>query len=253
MARRQSASIVNLGAVRAGCSECMWRNGCLPKGLPSRGLADFHKSMRRTRVLRKGEYLYRAGDRLQALYAVQAGSMKTSMLTHDGQVQVLGFLMSGDLLGIDAINDESHPCDAIALETTVLCVLPFRELEAMAQRYPVLHQRLVQLMSQELVRTQEMMFVLGYPRAESRVAAYLLILSKRYRGLHRPGDRFTLPMTRKDLADFLGLALETVSRLLTRFHAAGLLHVHGRQIHLLDFRGLADIAESRSVHHAARA
>lgn len=229
----KGAEIIDLQR-RLSCHQCAAGELCLPGGLPEDEQIALERIVRRRRVLAKGQTLYRMGDALRAIYAVRRGSVKTTLLAHDGRVQVTGFYLPGELIGVDAIDAGRFPCDAIALEATELCEIPWPELNRLAARIPGLNQQLVRLMSREILREEKLLMMLGHFGAEARLAACLLNLHARYGRLGAGGDRFTLPMSRQDLGDYLGLALETVSRFLTRLHEDGLLDVQGRDVRVLD-------------------
>lgn len=140
-------------------------------------------------------------------------------------------------------SSEQHPCDVVALETSEICELPFARLEALARELPGLQHQLFRLMSREIMQEEAQLLMLGRMKAEERLAAFLLSFSKRYQRLgHSPTD-LRLPMSRQDLGDYLGLALETVSRLFSRFQEDKLIVVHGRSIKLLDLARLKDVTE----------
>ena len=229
-----SASVIDFPKGLADCRSCRCRKWCLLSGLKANELSVVGGLGISTRTLEKGETLYRMGDRLDVLYIVRSGSLKTSILTADGDIQILAFILPGELLGADAISTERHPADAVALEDALLCQIPFKRLEDTARKYPDLQHQLIRLISQEIVRDEELLLVLSNLSAEVRLGACILNLSQRYGRQNPDADSFTLPMTRQDLGDYTGLALETVSRLLSRFHKQGILHVEGRKVTVLD-------------------
>jgi CRP/FNR family transcriptional regulator len=188
--------------------------------------------------LKKGEVLYRAGDRFAALYAIRVGSCKTTVLSEDGREQVAGYHMQGDLLGMDGIGAERYGCEAVALEDTECCVLPFGELGDLTRSAAPLQRNLYRFLSREIARGQDIMLLLGSMRAEERLAAFLLNLSQRYRERGYSGTEFVLRMSRQEIGSYIGLKLETVSRLFSRFQQEGLIQVQGRSVKLLDITTL---------------
>lgn len=154
---------------------------------------------------------------------------------------------------MDAIDEGRYPCDAIALEVTELCEIPWTELNQLAARIPALNQQLVRLMSREIVRDEELLMMLGHLGAEARLAACLLNFNARYKRLGSTDDRFTLSMSRQDLGDYLGLALETVSRFFTRLHEDGLLDVQGREVRVLDAERLRAMVSQPNGRRGLRA
>ena len=216
------------------CSGCSLKTHCVPADLEAEMLGEFDRlGMTRTRI-RKGETLYRARDRFSALYALRSGSCKTMILTEDGHEQVTGYHMPGELLGADGIDEGMHFCQVVALEDIELCVLPFDELERLANRSPTFQHNMYRLLSREVARDRRIMLMLGTMRAEQRLVAFLLDLAQRYQALGYSSCEFVLRMTREEIGSFLGLKLETVSRLFSRFHHDGLIQVQGRVVKLLD-------------------
>ena len=183
--------------------------------------------------LKKGEFLFRSGESFHSLYAIRTGFFKTTVASQDGRDQVTGFFMSGELIGMDGICTHSHSCDAVALEDSEVCELPFGHMEALSKEIPSIQTHFFRLMSREIVRDQGVMLLLGNMRAEERIAAFLLNLSQR---LHHRGfaaNDFILRMSREEIGSYLGLKLETVSRTLSRFHQEGLIVVEHKHIRLL--------------------
>jgi len=198
----------------------------------------------RTR-LKKGEVLYRTGDSFRALYAIRVGSCKTTMLSDDGREQVAGYHMLGDMIGMDGISNSRHVCQATALEDSEVCVLPFDDLETLTRSVAPLQHNLHQFLSREISRDHNIMLLLGSMRAEERLAAFLLNLSQRYRERGYSSTEFVLRMSREEIGSYLGLQLETVSRLFTRFQQEGLLQVQGRAVKLLDIATLKQLLGQR--------
>jgi len=248
-ARREIAatgSVISIRDLRTRCGNCSMREFCLPAGLEAGALQDLDRIVKSRPRFAKGTTIYRAGDPFSALYAIRVGSCKTTVLAEDGREQVAGYHMLGDIVGLDGIASERHQCQAVALEDTKVCVLPFAELEDLARKCSPLQHTLHRFLSREIGRDQNLMLLLGSMRAEERLAAFLLNLSDRYRGHGFSASEFVLRMTREEIGSFLGLKLETVSRLLSRFQAEGLLQVQGRDVKLLDLPALKRLAGRRS-------
>jgi len=188
--------------------------------------------------VRKGESLYRTGDPFKSLYAIRSGFFKTNILHEDGRSQVTGFQMSGEILGLDAISTDIHICDAVALEDSMVCEIAFERFEELGQLMSNLQHRFNKTLSREIVREQGIMLLLGSMRADERLAAFLANLAKRSTIRHQSGSELVLRMTREDIGSYLGLKLETVSRILSRFHDQNLLEVKGRNIRIIDADGL---------------
>ena len=221
------------------------RELCLPVGLERDALRQLDEIVT-TRVRRKkGETLYRPGDVFTALFAIRQGSCKTTVLAEDGREQVAGYHMLGDVIGMDGIGGGQHGCQAVALEDSDFCVLPFDELETLGRSVAPLQHNLHQFLSREISRNHSVMLQLGSMRAEERLAAFLLNLSHRYRDRGYSSTEFVLRMTREEIGSYLGLKLETVSRLFSRFQREGLIQVQGRAIKLLDVSALKQLLGQR--------
>lgn len=237
-----SSTLIRPHPVRSddvSCASCNLRDICLPMGLTRNELDSIGTRLvsSRRRVAR-GEFLFRADDVFVALHAVWLGFFKTCLCSIDGRSQVTGFQMGGDLLGLDGIHTGRHQVDAVALEDSLVCVLPFRDIQQLAQEMPSLQQQLQRAMSRELVQYQESMMVLGSMFAEERLAAFLLNLTDRLRARGFSHSALLLRMTRDEIASFLGLSIETISRTFSKFQAQGLLFVRSRQITITDPVGL---------------
>jgi CRP/FNR family transcriptional regulator, anaerobic regulatory protein len=196
------------------------------------------------RAFRRGEYLYRSGERFRALYAIRTGFFKTQVLHEDGREQVTGFQMPGEIIGLDAICSDAHTCDAVALDDSEICEIPFDRLEELSREIPGLQRHLHKIMSREIVRDQGIMMLLGSMRAEERLAAFLLNLSQRFSARGYSASSFHLRMTRQEIGSYLGLKLETVSRTLSHFHEYGLLNVRVREVEIMDMLRLRSFVGS---------
>ena len=220
-------------AVRA-CSNCNLRELCLPVGL-SAGDLDRLDSLVMTRLtVRRGESLFRRGDSFTSIYAVRSGFFKTTVSTEDGRDQVTGFQMTGELLGLDGIGDAAHNCDAVALEDSQVCVIPYGRLEELAQQFAGLQRQFHRVMSREIVRDHGLMLLLSSMTAEERVAAFLRNLARRLEARGFSASSFVLRMTRAEIGAYLGLKLETVSRSFSKFHEDGILDVRQREVRIVD-------------------
>ena len=229
---------VNLSHLRVACSNCNLRELCLPVGLSSADLDRIEDIVAVRRKVRRGESLFRAGDRFEALYAVRLGFFKSTLVSADGHGQVTGFHMAGEIVGLDGISTDSHSCDTAALEDSEVCVLPYQRLEEFSATLPALQNHLRKVMSREIVREHGVMLLLGSMRAEERLAAFLLNLSQRFEARGYSRTEFVLRMTRAEIGSYLGLKLETVSRSLSHFAQAGLIEVDQKHVRIVDARGL---------------
>jgi len=227
------------------CSSCNMRELCLPQGLADADMTSFEKVVYARRRIRRGEALFAAGDEFKAIYSVRSGFFKSSLVDGEGREQVTGFFMGGELLGMDGIGTGRYNGAAIALEDSEVCVLPYSLIEQMAAEVPALRRQLHAVMAREIVRDHGVMMLLGSMRAEERLATFLLNLSKRFTARGFSPSDFHLRMTRDELGSYLGLKLETVSRLFSRFHDDGLIEVQQKHVRILDIAGLEQVLAAR--------
>jgi CRP/FNR family transcriptional regulator len=232
--------------LRTACSSCSLRELCLPAGLDAKEMEQVDRLVNRRRQVRRGDHLYRAGAPLQSLFAVRSGFMKSCVLHDDGREQVAGFHMMGEFLGLDAISTGKHICDVVALEDSELCEIPFSHLEQLSRELPSLQQQLHRIMSREIVRDYGVMLLLGSMKAEERLAAFLLNLSQRFATRGYSSTEFNLRMTREEIGSYLGLKLETISRVLSRFQEEGLISVRNKHVKINDFTGLRRLLGQQS-------
>ena len=193
------------------------------------------------RRVQQGMALYRAGDPFGPIYAIRSGTFKSVLLDANGSYQVLGFPMASDVLGLDGIEAQHYRTEAVALEDSEVAIIPFPRLAHLGGKAGAVQQFVYRLLSRQLTREHMQMWLLGSLGAEARVAAFLLILGERYARLGYSDTRFNLRMTRLDLGSFLGLTQETVSRALSRFHEAGLIRVHNKELKIIDVEQLHQI------------
>ncbi len=225
------------------CSTCKLREVCLSVGLEADAMTDLEEVVTPAMRVAKGETLYRSGGRFAGLYAIRLGSFKTVLLADDGQEQVAGYHMPGEILGADGIGAGLHDSEAVALEDSEVCAIPFDSLQDLARDQQAVQQNLHRILAREIVRERKIMMMLGTMSAEQRLAAFLVDLSERYRARGYSSSEFVLRMTREEIGSYLGLKLETVSRLLSRFQREGLLQVQGRVVKLLDLITLRQLVE----------
>lgn len=231
--------------LKVACANCNLRELCLPVGMPAADLDRVEELVATRRRIKRGEQLFRAGDKFDALYAVRLGFLKSTVTSADGREQVTGFHMAGEIVGLDGIGTERHTCDATALEDTEVCVIPYGRIDDVAEQVPALRGHFRRVMSREIVREHGVMLLLGSMTAEERLATFLLNLSQRFaaRGFSR--SEFVLRMTRAEIGSYLGLKLETVSRVLSRFAAEGMIEVAQRHVRILDPARLREVVSGR--------
>jgi CRP/FNR family transcriptional regulator len=228
------------------CSSCNLRELCLPGMLCAEDLARVENIVYARRRVRRGDSLFAAGAEFSAVYAIRSGFFKTSLVDGEGREQVTGFHMAGELMGLDALGSGTHHGTAVALEDSEVCVLPYALIEEMAREVPALQRNLHSVLAREIVRDHGVMMLLGSMRAEERLATFLLNLSKRFlRRGYSPSD-FHLRMTREEIGSYLGLKLETVSRLFSQFQNDRLIEVNQKHVRILDISGLERVLAARN-------
>ena len=220
-------------ACKTQCINCSLKEVCFPIGLQEEDLNQLNAVIKQSCRLKKGDYLFHAGETFSSLYAIRTGFFKTTVNTQDGRDQVTGFFMSGEMVGLDGISINKYACDAVALEDSEVCELPFNRLDELNEYLPHLNLHFFRLMSGEIVRDQAVMLLLGNMRAEERLAVFLLNLSDRLRLRGFAAYDFILRMSREEIGSYLGLKLETVSRTLSRFNQDGLIEVEHKHIKIL--------------------
>ncbi|MFQ6021091.1 MAG: fumarate/nitrate reduction transcriptional regulator Fnr [Acidiferrobacterales bacterium] len=226
--------VIDFPAIKVACSRCALRELCLPQGLDESDIKRLEGLVDRHSPLQRGEHLFREGDRFRSLYAVRSGSFKAYCLGDDGSEKILGFHLPGELLGLAGLGDGRHRASASALETASVCELQFGRLQELADHLPSLNHQLHRVMSRRIARDQEILLLLGDKNAHERLATFLLNLSERFAQRGLSAREFNLSMTRQDIANYLGLTLETVSRTFTQFQKDELLHVDRRLIRIRD-------------------
>jgi CRP/FNR family transcriptional regulator len=224
------------------CQNCSISELCLPFSLNDKELDSLDNIIDRKRPIHKGDKIFRDGQEMHALYAIRSGTFKTFTVNEQGEEQITGFHLAGDLLGFDAIAESQHPSFAQALETSMVCEIPYTNLDELSNTMPKLKKQILRLMSNEIKTDQEMLTLLNRKNAEQRVATFLVSLSERYHARGLSSTEFRLTMTRSDIGNYIGLTVETISRLLNRFHKSGLITVDGKLISILEIDKLCDTA-----------
>ena len=224
--------------IRQNCTTCSFRELCLPLGLNEQEVQILGDVVSHKRKIQRGGYLHRTGTAFQALFAIRRGFLKTCVLEEDGRQQVTGFHMTGELLGLDAISTEIHTCDAIALEDSEVCEIPFAKLEEISRAIPSLMHQFHKIMSREIVRDHGVMLLLGSMKAEERLATFLLNLSRRFSIRGYSASDFNLRMTREEIGSYLGLKLETVSRAFSKLQDEDIIVVDNKYIQINDVERL---------------
>ena len=217
------------------CSTCAFSQACLAEGMDKSSLMDLHVLVEHVGPFHAGEHIFREGDPFEAIAAVRAGTVKTYVIDREGHEHVLGFHLPGEVIGLNAIDGDHYPCNAIALDTVMLCRFSFPKIAVLATRLPGLQRQLFRLLSRDIGRAA---LLAGDWSADQRMAAFLVGLSHRLAARGFSPNRFQLTMARTDIANYLRLAPETVSRVLRRFQEEGLLRVDRRELELVDRQAL---------------
>lgn len=205
--------------------------------------ARLEQHIGRPRILQRKQRLFMSGQLCDGLYLINSGSLKAYVESDSGEEQIIGFHFANDVLGLDGMENGQHTYSVEALETTSVSRISFHFLQELIVRDPQLYHHLLKKISRQIGNEHMTIFMLGRMNAEQRLAQFFLKLSAIMRDNGRVADQLNLSMPRNDIANYLGLALETVSRLLTRFQNAGLLKVTHRHVQLLDKAGLQHIVK----------
>ena len=231
------------------CSTCVLGQFCLPVGLSSDDINKIDTLVTERVRLKKGESLYRQGDELTAVYGIKFGTLKTEYALPDGREQITGFHLPGEMLGLDGIGENHYQSNAVALEDSEACVVRFSDFESLARQIPSLQHQFHKILSRELTQDQRHLLSLGSLRAEERLASFLLNLSDRLAVRGYSPTEYHLRMSREEIGSYLGIQLETVSRLFSRFTESGLIQIKQRHIKLIDMDGLIELAGKSSAIH----
>ena len=227
---------------QVNCGNCRLNSICLPLALESDDIQLLEDIIQRSKPLQKNQHLYREGDDFQSVYAVRSGTLKAYKTTDDGKEQVTGFYFPGEILGMDGISNNAHASSAKALETAAICEIPFTSLEKLSSLMPSLQRHFFQLMSREITEDQQLITLLSKNSADERVASLMLSISSRYARRKLSATQFRLPMSRVDIGNYLGLTVETVSRVFSRMQKMDILQVDNKEIRILDVPGLQKMA-----------
>jgi CRP/FNR family transcriptional regulator, anaerobic regulatory protein len=233
---------LDLKLLQKSCATCGLNQLCLPASIGGDDLPRLDQVVQVKKTLAREQSLYSAGQKFRALYVVRSGAFKTFTVDGEGESQVLGFHLPGEIMGLDAIAAGSHQCSAEALEHSSACEVPYEKIETVARELPGLQQQLMRVISREVQQDQRHLVMIGRKVALERLAIFLHSLSQRLARVRRDPHEFVLPMSRRDLANYLGLVIETVSRLFSRLAEMGVIAVDRKTIRILDPAKLREIA-----------
>lgn len=247
MSQPATDTVFELSQLRTACATCGLHALCLPASIGAEDIQRLDDVVQSKRPLDTEQVLVAQGDRMRSLYVVRSGSFKTLVANEHGEPQVLGFHLPGEIVGIDALANDVHQCSVQALERSTVCEVPFDHLQSVARQVPGLQRQLMRVISREVVRDQEHLVMMGRKQAQERLAIFLKSLSDRYQRLRLDPATLNLTMSRADLANYLGLVVETVSRLFTRMADTGVLEVKRRTVRILDMQALTRLCEGAST------
>jgi len=231
-------NIIDFSKIKVSCENCGLNELCLPRGLASEDLDKLDRIASRTKPLHKGETLFNAGDKFNYLYAVRTGCIKLSTGSEQGDEQILGFYLPGEIVGLDGIENSHHGCTATALETSSLCAFSYTNLSDVCRQIPALNEQMFRLMGRELSQDNQLLLTITKKHADARIATFLLSLSSRFQRLGYSALEFKLSMSRSEIGNYLGLTFETVSRSLHKFQKQGLINIKQKYIQILDMPAL---------------
>ncbi|MGK9064058.1 fumarate/nitrate reduction transcriptional regulator Fnr [Stutzerimonas chloritidismutans] len=227
---------------QANCKDCSLSGLCLPLSLNMQDMEALDEIVKRGRPLKKGDMLFRQGDAFNSVFAIRSGALRTFSVTDAGEEQITGFHLPSEMVGLSGMDTEAYPVSAQALETTSVCEIPFERLDELSVLLPQLRRQLMRIMSREIRDDQQMMLLLSKKTADERIATFLINLSARFSARGFSANQFRLPMSRNEIGSYLGLAVETVSRVFTRFQSNGLIEAEGKEVRILDSIRLCALA-----------
>ncbi len=231
----------------ASCADCRLSSICLPISLHLDDIDKLNNIVKRGRPMQKGDYIYRAKDAFKSVYALRSGAIKTVTLNREGEEHVNGFYLPGEIFGLDGLSKDYYQSSAIALETSAICEIPFHAMEDLSLQLPSLQRRFFQLMSREITGEQQLASLLSLNSAEERIAAFLLSVSARQHRRQLSSTSFNLAISRTELASYLGLTLETSSRIFSRMQKQGVLKIEKKSIEILDIEALRAISKTAEI------
>jgi CRP/FNR family transcriptional regulator len=227
---------------KSDCSKCSIQVLCLPATIDTDEFDLLNTIVKNRKSLKRGDALFTTGQKLDCIYVAREGAFKSVVYNEDGDFQVTGFHLPGELLGLDALGTDYHTCDSIALTLADVCEIPLNELEVVASQIPSMQHQLLKIMGQSINRDQKHIEILAKRNAQERVSIFLHQLSERYKLLGRCGQRFMIPMSREEIGSYLGLVIETVSRAFSKMQDEGLIAINGREVQILNAEKLHHLA-----------
>jgi CRP/FNR family transcriptional regulator, anaerobic regulatory protein len=247
------ATQINFDQLKVSCASCTLRELCIPQGMSDDELKVIDTVIERKKPVHKNDYLFRAGDTNRSVYAVLSGSVKTLVDNPNGEEQIVGFHLPGELLGMDGFSGDAHTCSAVALETSSVCEFPLESLDEVCHAVPSIQYAMRRIMGKEVTKDHAMLLLLGRMSAEEKLASFLISLSNRMAQRHWKPTEFNLTMPRQDIANYLGLAVETVSRLFAHLQDEEIIEVDRRRVNICDMDRLKAIIGDSNAINAVKA
>lgn len=244
--------VIDFTKIKVSCENCNLHELCLPRGLSNDDLNRLDQIVTRTQPLHKGDILFRSGDRFIGLYAVRTGCIKLTTSTDQGDEQIIGFYLPGEIIGLDGIETSVHTCTAMALDTSSFCSIAFNNLSDICRQVPALNEQMFRIMGRELSHENQLLLTITKKHADGRIATFLLSLSNRFKSLGYSATEFRLPMSRSEIGNYLGLTFETVSRSLNKFQKQGLIEINHKYINILDLDALHNACTEPDVTTSLR-
>lgn len=226
----------SISALHISCKDCRLKSLCLPQTLGGFQTQMFENIVRHLPPIKDKNYLFRQGDKFNNLYIVRTGCVKQVISSRDGIDQVIGFSLSGEMLGMDAIATGHYSESAVTLKTTTVCALEFDKFEELCEKIPGLAKQILKMAGQELIDEHDLRLSLATKNSEEKLALFLSSLSTRFQLLGYSPYEFELPMGRSDIGNYLGMAPETISRTVKKLIRKGLINaeMHSVVIKKLD-------------------
>ena len=228
---------------RVTCGSCRLNSMCLPISLHLDDVDKLSSIIQRGRPLHKGDYLYRANSDFHSVFAIRSGSVKAVTISDNGDEQITGFYLPGEVVGLDGLSNDKYTNSVLALETSSVCEIPFHRFEELSHKIPNLQRHFLQLMSREITEDQRIISLLSKSSAEARIAALLVSISSRNHRRNLSAHEFLLPMTRTDISNFLGLRIETVSRIFARLQKNNIIAIDKKNVLIEDMDALHHISK----------
>lgn len=225
----------------SSCTRCSLSKLCLPLAVSRDEIDQLDDIVQQGRTLKKGEHAFSQHMPFRSCFAIRSGAIKTFIASEEGDEQITGFYLPGEIIGLDSVNADRYSCSACALERSSVCEIPFDKVDELGARVPSLQHHFFHLMSREIQDSQHLSVLLSRYSADERVVSFLLSLSSRFRRRRLSPSRFRLPMSRGDMGNYLGLAVETVSRILSRLHSDGHIVLEGREVSIPDLEKLQQL------------